>query len=166
MLPPRRNERDHELRWPLDVQIAGPLQPLQRELEYRGWVAQPQADWIATLGLLDDDLEPAEQPVLPATLDTEAEALLLRRDAGPDRTQVLRLWRAPTALTDGTPLWVGTVQTLHYTRPFNLFGLWQPRADEHGAWDQLHAAVEELDTRVEPHPQSQLPVLRIRIAPD
>lgn len=162
-LPPQRNERDHELRWPLDVQVAGPLQPLQAQLEARGWVAQPQADWIVTLGLLDDDLAPAEQPVLPATLDTEAEALLLRRQSAPDRTQVLRLWPAPTALTDGTPLWVGTVQTLHYARPFNLFGLWQPRADDRGAWEQLRGAMDGMQTRVEPHPQSGLPVLRVRV---
>ena len=161
-LPPQRNERDRALRWPLDVQVAGPLQPLKAHLEARGWAAQPQADWIATLGLLDDDINPAEQPVLPATLDTEAETLLLRRDVGPERTQVLRLWRAPVALTEGIPLWVGSVQTLHYTRPFDIFGLWLPRADDHAAWDELRDAVTELDARSGPHPQSGLPVLRIR----
>ncbi|NLB57387.1 MAG: hypothetical protein GX805_02805, partial [Gammaproteobacteria bacterium] len=156
------NERDRALRWPLDVQVAGPLQPLKAHLEARGWAAQPQADWIATLGLLDDDINPAEQPVLPATLDTEAETLLLRRDVGPERTQVLRLWRAPVALTEGIPLWVGSVQTLHYTRPFDIFGLWLPRAADHAAWDELRDAVTELDARSGPHPQSGLPVLRIR----
>jgi len=75
---------------------------------------------------------------------------------------VLRLWRAPVALVDGTPLWVGSVQMLHYTRPFGLFGLWQPRADDHAAWDELREAVQELDPIAEPHPQSGLPVLRIR----
>ncbi|MGO1720930.1 MAG: VTT domain-containing protein [Luteimonas sp.] len=161
-LPSRRNERDLALRWPLDVQVAGPLQTLQAHLEARGWTAQPQADWIATLGLLDDDIEPPDQPVLPATLDTEAETLLLRRQVSPERAQVLRLWRAPVALDDGTPLWVGSVQTLHHTRPFNLFALWQPRADGHAAWEDLREAVRELDARAEPHPQSGLPVLRLR----
>lgn len=161
-LPARRNERDDELRWPLDVQVAGSLAPLQRQLEAHGWEEQPQADWIATLGLLDDDIEPADQPVLPATLDTEAETLLLRRQPEPGRAQVLRLWRAPAALADGTPLWVGSVQTLRLTRPFDLFALWQPRPDDHAAWDDLRAATEGMDARVEAHPQSGLPVLRIR----
>ncbi|MGO1893568.1 MAG: VTT domain-containing protein [Luteimonas sp.] len=162
-LPSRRNERDLALRWPLDVQVAGPLQTLQAHLEARGWTAQPQADWIATLGLLDDDIEPPDQPVLPATLDTEAETLLLRRQVSPERAQVLRLWRAPVALDDGTPLWVGSVQTLHHTRPFNLFALWQPRADGHAAWEDLREAVQGLEARAEPHPRSKLPVLRIQI---
>lgn len=162
-LPPQRNERDRALRWPLDVQVAGPLQPLREHLEERGWQAQPQADWVATLGLLDDDVAPEAQPVLPATLDTEAETLLLRRQVAPGQIRVLRLWRAPVALAEDTPLWVGSMQTLHHTRPFDLFGLWQPRPDGHAAWNDLRDAVQELEVEEEPHPQSGLPVLRIRI---
>ncbi|WP_210237536.1 efflux RND transporter permease subunit, partial [Mesorhizobium sp. M8A.F.Ca.ET.142.01.1.1] len=35
-LPARRNEFDDDQRWPLDVQVAGPLAPLQAQLEARG----------------------------------------------------------------------------------------------------------------------------------
>src|SRR5690606_27638494 len=139
-LPAQRNERDADLRWPLDLQVAGSLQPLREALQAHGWREQPQADWIATLGLLDDDLPAAQQPVLPATLDAEAEVLLLRRPtASPDQVLVLRLWRAPAHLSDGTPLWLGTAQVMQHTRPFDLFALWQPAAD-HG---MAHAAVRE-----------------------
>src|SRR5690625_3599544 len=164
-LPPRRNERDHALRWPLDVQVAGPLEPLQEHLAGFGWEPQPQADWEATLGLLDDDLDPPAQPVLPATLDTEAETLLLRRQVTPAHAQVRRRGRVPVPLADGTRLWVGPVQTLHFTRHFDLFGLWQPRPDGHAAWDDLREAVEGLDARIEPHPRSGLPVMRLRTVP-
>ena len=137
-LPARRDERDADLRWPLDLQVAGPLPRLQQWLGAQGWRVQPQADWVATLGLLDDDRGPAAQPVLPATLDAEAEALLLRRaGASPDEIQVLRLWASPVRLADGTPLWLGSAQTLRYTRPFDLFGLWLP-VDDHG---RAHAAL-------------------------
>ena len=133
-----RDERDADLRWPLDLQVAGPLPRLQQWLGAQGWRVQPQADWVATLGLLDDDRGPAAQPVLPATLDAEAEALLLRRaGASPDEIQVLRLWASPVRLADGTPLWLGSAQTLRYTRPFDLFGLWLP-VDDHG---RAHAAL-------------------------
>lgn len=161
-LPPHRSERDRQLRWPLDVQVAGPLDPLRVHLETRGWTAQPQAEWTDALGLLNDDTPPSEQPVLPATLDTEAEALLLRRQVSGHEAQVLRLWRAPARLSDGTPLWVGTAQTLHYTRRFGMLGLWQPQVDGHAAWSALRGDLDGLDTREGAHPQSGLPVVRIR----
>lgn len=168
-LPAQRNERDASRRWPLDVQVSAPLAALQRQLLATGWTLQPQAGWVATLGLLDDDTPASEQPVLPATLDTEAEALLMRRPgAHPGQLHVLRLWRAPIHLADGAPLWVGTAQTLHYTRPFNAFGLWQPRADA----GQAHAAVRaslatmpSLVLRSGRHPLHGLTVLRARLDP-
>ncbi|WP_024889391.1 bifunctional DedA family/phosphatase PAP2 family protein [Luteimonas huabeiensis] len=165
-LPSRRNERSADQRWPLDIQVAGALEPLRARLQAQGWAPQPQADWIATLGLLDDDTPPAQQPVLPATLDTEAEVLLMRRPAGDGRLQVLRLWHAP-ALLDGEPLWVGTVQTLEYARPlFGLFGLWQPLADGHAAWRALREDLAGFETAEAVHPQSGVPVLRVRTRHD
>lgn len=119
--------RDANQHWPLDVQVAGPLHPLQARLQAQGWRPQAQADWMATLGLLDDDVPPSAQPILPATLDTQPEALLLRRDADDGRsTHVLRLWQTPARLDGDTPVWVGGTQTLYHQRPFGLFGLWLP----------------------------------------
>ncbi len=142
-LPARRNERDASHRWSLDVQVAGPLAPLRARLEAQGWRVQPQADWVATLGLLRADTPASRQPVLPATLDTEPESLLLRRDGpGADRAQVLRLWRAPVRLTGDAPLWLGATQSLRYVRPFGVFGLWQPDADG----DAAHIGVREAMT--------------------
>ncbi len=166
-LPAQRKEHDASQRWPLDVQVAGPLEPLQRRLQANGWGVQPQADWLATLGLLDDDVPPERQPVLPATLDTEAEALLLRRPGDhPGEAKVLRLWRAPARLADGTPLWVGTTQVLHWSEPFGLFGLWLPDRDTGVAHDDVREAMAGLDVAQAPHPQTGVPVLRIRIPAD
>ncbi|MCA1715038.1 MAG: hypothetical protein LC715_08035, partial [Gammaproteobacteria bacterium] len=47
LLPAQRNEADISRRWRLDVQVAGPLGPLQARLLARGWQVQPQADWTA-----------------------------------------------------------------------------------------------------------------------
>ena len=159
-LPAQRDERDADLRWPLDLQVAGPLPRLQRWLQARGWQVQPQADWVATLGLLDDDLAPAAQPVLPATLDAEAEALLLRRPArAPGRIEVLRVWAAPVRLDDGSPLWLGSAQTLEYARPFDAFGLWRPRDDDGAARATLEHDLRGLPLR--DGTNAGVPVLRV-----
>ena len=159
-LPAQRDEHDADLRWPLDLQVAGPLPRLRQHLVARGWRVQPQADWVATLGLLDDDRKPAQQPVLPATLDAEAEVMLLRRPGDtPGTLQVLRLWAAPVRLDDGSPLWLGSAQTMHYTRPFDLFALWQPRDDAGAAHAALHEDLRGVPMRI--GAQGPVPVLRI-----
>ncbi|MCR6663780.1 MAG: bifunctional DedA family/phosphatase PAP2 family protein [Luteimonas sp.] len=164
-LPGQLRERDPAHRWPLDLQVAGPLAPLKARLEAEGWRTQVQADWSAVLTLLDDDVPPAEQPILPATLGTSAEALLMRRDLDDTRAEVLRLWRAPVRLEDGTELWVGTSQAMLHTRPFDQFGLWQPQTDTR----EVHAGLRELlqgfESREEPHPYSDVPTLRLRTSP-
>ena len=113
---------------------------------------QPEAGWVDTLGLLNEDREPREHPVLPATLDAEPEALLLRRE-GPRRheAQVLRLWHAPVRMRDGTPLWIGSSQTLRYTQPFGLFGLWQPGPGGSAALAAVRGDVQGLRVREEAH---------------
>jgi hypothetical protein len=162
-LPARRDERDISRRWPLDLQIAGPLAPVRARLEAAGWQVQPQANWITTLGLLDPDRPLAQQPVLPATLGAEAETLLLRRPGPrPDIVYVLRLWRAPVLLDDGQPLWVGSSQTLRHDRPLNAFWLWTPEPDDGGAHAQVRDALAPLAGEEAPHPDGALPVLRLR----
>jgi len=163
-LPARRNEFDDEQRWPLDVQIAGPLAPLQARLEAAGWRVQAQAGWKDALNLLDQDLPPSGQPVLPATLDTRAERLVMVRDgAQPGMRFVLRLWPANTLLQPGdTPLWIGSAQVLKHQQALGLIGLWRPLREADAALLAVTAATQPLAHRIDAHPQSQLPVLRIR----
>ena len=162
-LPAQRNERDQRRRWPLDVQVAGSLDPLRERLEARGWHVQPQADWIATLGLLDDDTSASEQPVLPATLDAQAETLLMVHPGGSDDEEfVLRLWRAPVRLDDGTPLWIGTSQTLRLNKPLAVAALWLPVSDDGRAHAMVREALKDLDIAEGAHPHGDTPVLRVR----
>jgi len=126
----------------LDLQIAGPLEPLAQRLRASGWHEQRQANWVDVLGLLDDDRAPAEQPVLPGTLDARAESLLLRRKGPrPGTLQVLRLWPAPARLDDGATLWIGTTQALAWTHPLHAFGLWRPVDDNGASHDALREAI-------------------------
>jgi membrane protein DedA with SNARE-associated domain/membrane-associated phospholipid phosphatase len=162
-LPLQRNERDVDNRWPLDVQVAGSLAPLRQRLQARGWQVQPQAGWVATLRLLDGDASPARLPVLPATLDAQAEVLLLRRPGpGADQLQVLRLGRAPARLDSGQPLWLGSSQGLRLTRPWSAFALWQPVADHVAAHAAVREALAGFEMRESGSTPTGTPVLRLR----
>ena len=162
-LPAQRNERDQRRRWPLYRQVPGPPDPLRERLEARGWHVQAQADWIATLGLLDDDAAASAQPVLPATLDAQAESLLMVHpgDTGNEEF-VLRLWRAPVRLDDGTPLWIGTSQTLRLNKPLAVASLWLPVGDDGRAHALVREALKGLDVAEAAHPHGGAPVLRVR----
>ena len=164
-LPAHLRERDPAHRWPLDVQVAGPLAPLKARLEAAGWRTQPQADWSAALTLLDDDVPPQAQPVLAATLDAVSETLLMRRDLDARHAEVLRLWRAPARLDDGSELWFGTSQAMTHTRPFDLFGLWLPQSDARAVHVGVRDLLRGFEWREDPHPQSGVPTLRLRTIP-
>lgn len=164
--PARRNEFADTQRWPLDVQVAGPLEPLRQRLEARGWTAQPQARWEQALNMFDTDAWPADVPVLPATLEAHTESLLMVREGrAPDRRIALRLWPAPVQLEPGSePLWVGTAQTLDFSPAMGLVATWRPRAEADPALEQVLQAVAGLPHRIDPHPESGLPTLRLRTA--
>lgn len=164
-LPARRTETNARQRWPLGVQVAGPLAPLQQHLEARGWRVQPQADWQDAVSLLDDDTPGREQAVLPATLDAHAEALLmLRPGRGPDERFALRLWPSPVQLDDGTPLWIGTAQTLRLSRPLDAVALWLPVPENRAARTAVLVALDAFDPVEAPHPHDPgVPVMRLRI---
>jgi membrane protein DedA with SNARE-associated domain len=161
--PARRNEFDDELRWPLDVQVAGPLAPVRARLEAAGWRVQPQARWVQAISLFDTDGDPDRVPVLPATLGARTEALLMIRDLPGEHTRhVLRMWPTPVQLQPGdVPLWVGTAQTLHFHHELGLVVTWRPQRGADPALEQVIAPLHDLPHEVAPHPGSQLPVLRV-----
>ncbi len=163
-LPSRRNEFDDDQRWPLDVQVAGPLAPLQARLEAQGWKVQAQAGWEEALLMLDQDTGPDQLPVLPATLDTQVESLLMVRDGErADERHVLRLWPAAKVLQPGdVPLWLGSAQTLRFTRHFEWIGMWHPLRGVDPALAAVKASVDGMPMQEDVHPESGLPVLRLR----
>jgi hypothetical protein len=78
----------------------------------------------------------------------------------------LRLWPAPVRLADGTPLWLGSTQTLRYTRPFGALGLWQPVADAGASHQALRASAASLPMQDGPRNTGESHVLRISTAQD
>ena len=138
-LPLRRSELRRRDAWPLNVHYAGHLPPLVEQLRDRGWAVLPQGDWRGLLMMLDDDATAATLPIMPATHDGHAEALLMARESAPGERQVLRLWPAPYALA-GTdePLWLGTAQTLVYAQRGDGFvRYWAVKSDDRAAHARL-----------------------------
>ena len=165
-LPETRNARGDRIRWPLSVQVAGPLVPLQTALEVQGWRVKPQARWVDTLGLLDGDLAPDRQPILPAALEGRPESLLMVRPGGrADERLVLRLWPAPMRLSDGTPLWVGTVQTMRYRQVLDVGWLWLPVDDDGAAYARLRDDLAAIDRKAEDRRTDGIAVLRVQTRP-
>ncbi len=161
-LPGTRNARGDRIRWPLGVQVAGPLVPLQTALEVRGWRVKPQAGWVDTLSVLDGDNVPEQHPILPAALEGRPESLLMVHEGDrPDERRVLRLWPAPARLADGTPLWVGTVQTMRHRQVLGVAWLWLPVNDEGAAYAQLQTDLEPLERREEGQRSDGIRVLRL-----
>ncbi|MGY8561856.1 VTT domain-containing protein [Paracidovorax citrulli] len=163
-LPSRRNEFDDDQRWPLDVQVAGPLEPLREQLERQGWRAQPQAGWEQALVMLDKSATEDEVPVLPATLDTQVESLLMLRPGNaPNEIFALRLWPASAQLQPGgQPLWLGSAQTLHYQQHVHLIGMWRPMRGIDPSLNAVREALVGLPQEVGTHPETGMPVLRVR----
>lgn len=163
-LPARRNDFDDDQRWPLDVQVAGPLPALQQQLQANGWRAQPQAGWQQALLMLDMKATAKDVPVLPATLDTNVEALLmLHPGSRPDEIHALRLWPSPVRLEPGqAPVWLGSAQTLRYQRHLKLFGMWRPLRGVDPALDTLKQSLQGMHTQQQVQPETGLPVLMIR----
>ncbi len=113
---------------PHDMQLAGDPADLQRRLQAQGWRVQPPADWVAVMGLLDDDHAPHAQPVLPASHAGHPEHMLLRRPVagGGEQIDVLRLWPASARLSDGRPLWVLRHERMRWQTGLPLLRFWQP----------------------------------------
>jgi len=162
-LPMQRNELDDDQRWVLDVQVAGSLADLQQHLEQHGWRLQKQAGWQHALTALDKQATAQQMPVLPATLGTRNEALLmLHPGAQEDEMYALRLWPTAIYLMPGErPLWHGSVQTLRYRRYVDLFGLWRPSHVDNPALEKLKQSLDPASFHQAQQPQTGMPLLLI-----
>jgi len=162
-LPMQRNELDDDQRWILDIQVAGSLTHLQQRLEQQGWRSQKQAGWQQALTSLDKQATAQQMPVLPATLGTRNEALLMLYPGVHDNEMyALRLWPTALYLMPGEmPLWHGSIQTLGYRRYLDLFGLWRPSHADNPALERLKQSLDAKDFRQVQQPDTDLPLLLI-----
>jgi hypothetical protein len=140
------------------------LAPLQQQLERKGWTVQPQAGWQQALAMLEQKASPQDVPVLPATLDSNVEALLLLHPGTrPDEVYALRLWPSAVRLEPGqAQVWLGSAQTLRFQRHLKLFGMWRPLRGVDPALDTLKQSLDGMPNQQQVQPETGLPLLMIR----
>lgn len=163
-LPARRNELHGRDAWPLNVQLAGPLDGLRARLLLAGWDDYRTGGWHGLLQTLDKQASPRDLPVLPATHQGRAEAMVMvQREPGAPRMKVLRLWASPVALQPGgTPLWIGTVQELAFTRRLDFFSYWRALPGEDALLEPLRHDAGDLDSALDARRDDGQRVLRLR----
>lgn len=107
-LPTYRGDLRADRRHPLNVQLAGPLEPLRARLLAAGWSAAPSVGAGSALLWLSPRVPVADLPLLPQVHDGRHDVLVLRRPGrAPGHQWVMRLWRAQYDLSDGRPVWIG-----------------------------------------------------------
>ena len=163
-LPARRNELHGRDAWPLNVQLAGPLDSVRARLLLSGWENYATGGWYGLLQTLDKDVTPHELPVLSATHQGRGEVLVMaRRDDAAGRIRVLRLWASPVLLQPGDqPLWIGTVQELEFTRRLDFFSYWRALPGEDALLDGLRHDVGEMESALDARADDGQRVLRLR----
>lgn len=149
-LPSRRADLSQRDRTPLTVQFAGDPATLAAALATAGWAPAELLDWGNAVRLLSPSLPLAELPTIPQVHDGHHEGLVLIREGGESRREVLRLWSTPWRLEDATPLWVGNLSTQHKATLFGLVAF--PATDPAGfaAPPRLEVAADGLASRQPP----------------
>lgn len=144
-LPVRRNEFRTRSAWPLNLQYAGSLVTLQHRLERAGWQNAPSTSWANLLRSLDKRADANTLPVLPASHNGRADALLMSR-LDPDGTRhVLHLWPSPLRVLPGdVPVWQGTVARMRVERRFGVFSFWRTEATQDETRRSLAALAADL----------------------
>jgi undecaprenyl-diphosphatase len=100
------NREEH----PLNLQYAGSIDWLKRQLHAAGWLPATRLDWSDGLRLLSPGQPLQALPVLPQVHDGRHETLILEKPLPQDGRLVLRLWATDVLLVDnGTPLWIGNI---------------------------------------------------------
>lgn len=147
-LPSHRNEFRDRTAWPLNVQYAGALSLLQTRLQQAGWRGTDPTGWHSLLRTLDKQADAATLPILPASHNGRADALLMSRPGRePGTRDVLHLWPAPLRLQPGgEPVWQGTIATVRLQR-LGLFSFWQMEPQRGEAQDTLSKNLGEFRRR-------------------
>ncbi|AOU97212.1 hypothetical protein BI364_03625 [Acidihalobacter yilgarnensis] len=131
-LPALRRRLDGEPAEPLNIQWAGDRAVIEAFLGAHGWVAPPPLTPGDALNWLLPGRDNRRLPMLPRLNDGRGPVLVrihsLDDDAVGTRELVLRLWPSTLRLSDGRPVWVGSLRQRRLVAPLGLLLL--PRYGE------------------------------------
>ncbi len=163
-LPGWRNELEGRSTWPLNVQLVGDPQALAERLAEAGWLPAEPGGWQDLLMTLNDDATAETLRILPASHYGRAQVLMLTRQPQqhPEQRHVLRFWRTGYRLEDGSPVWLGNAQTLHFSA-YRWLHYWRLEEDHGQALAKLAADVERLDLPKANASGNGAPLLRLHL---
>ncbi len=130
-----RNNRFAHPTSPFNIQISGDIKRLQQELTLMGWVTYPAADSFKNMIIRNRN--PRNHLPLSNLLHLNKPPILIMIQ--PDNPPViLRLWLSQVQLTNGKPIWIGTVNRIrpdyHRFLPHWRYTRW---IDFHDGLDRL-----------------------------
>lgn len=120
-LRPRRQDMAGHDKQFLNLQWAGDLATIRATLIRNGWQAPPELNLGHALHWLSSDTPISELPLLPRYHAGAHEALRLHRDIDTEHQYSLLLWPAGYALSNGQPLWTGTLARQQARSAFRVF---------------------------------------------
>lgn len=102
---------------PLNVQWAGPLEGIRATLQADDWTPAQSFTLSHALRVLTPEPEVKDLPILPLSHNGHKDALTMIKPGSADEPpRLLRLWPADAELSDGTPVWVGSVTRLEVVK--------------------------------------------------
>jgi len=151
-----RNDIRYQRRHPLNLQWAGDLKTIQRQLEKLGWQTPVSAQSLQLLQWFNPKADDQTLPLLPQVHDGHYDVLRMIRFDG-TTPHFIRLWQTNISVTQaaGTqiPLWVGSVGKLYRQQLMGL-SLFRTSTDYASMSMQLMAeltrAHPQLTIRAEP----------------
>jgi len=166
-LPERRNDFSAGRQWRFNVQYAGAIDPLERQLNQAGWRTEQTSLLAALLRRFDGDASAVDLPQLPASHNGRRDALVLSRPLPQgDGRLVLRLWSSPLRLSDtGQVVWQGLVAQVMFERRLGVINHWRLAAAGQSMVDQLAAALPQLVQRRVQRAELPEPVLLLHESP-
>lgn len=127
-IPTHRHDIRGEGNHPLNLQFAGDLQIMQRQLQRQGWQSAEMLDWSNALKLLSPSTPLTGLPLLPHVHDARHEALVMVKNLTTDKRLVVRLWRTAVSIdAPDKPLYVGNVSSQQAELSFGILVV--PRTD-------------------------------------